>query len=52
MAIIDENDTRASRIVLHDKKSEDQPLPVPGTSAAGVVAGGDGHENESTSECS
>jgi len=50
--MIDENDTRASRIVFHDKRSEDQPLLVPGTSVVGVVVGSDECGNESTSECS
>lgn len=36
----DENDIRASRIIFQDKKSEDERLPVPGTSTRGDERGG------------
>ena len=48
----DENDTRASRIVLcHDNKSEDHgPPSTPELSTTGTVVGGDEYRNDPTSE--
>ena len=48
----DEDDTRASRILFHDKKSEDQRLLAPETSIPGTVVDNDKHGNRPTSECS
>jgi hypothetical protein len=48
---LDEGNPSTSRIVLHDKRSEDQELPAPETSTAGVVVGGTEDENDITSEC-
>jgi len=47
---LDENDTRASRIVFQDKKREDQGLSVPGTSTAGALVGGGEHGDDPTGE--
>ena len=49
-AALDENGTRVSRIVFHDKKSEDQELPTPETSNHGAVVGGDQHAGFPISE--
>ena len=46
-----EKNPRTSRIVFHDKKSEDQALPTPETSAPGVVDSAE-RGNDPTSECS
>jgi len=47
---VDEHDTRASRIVFHDKKGEGQGLHASETLSAGATVGGDGHENDPTGE--
>jgi len=46
---LDEKDTRASRIVFHDK-CEDQGLPALGTPNTSTAVGGDGHGNEPKGE--
>jgi len=48
---LDENDTRASRVVFQGKTDQDQGLPAQETPTTGSVAGGDEHGNGSTSEC-
>lgn len=49
--VLDEKETRASRIVFHNKGSGDQGHPAPGASTSGTVAGGNGHKNGPKSEC-
>ena len=49
---LDENDTRASRVIFQNKGGKDQGLPAPGIPTTGMIAGGDEHGNGSTSECS
>ena len=48
---LDEKEPRTSRIVFHEKKSEHQGPPVPGTSASGAVIGSDEHGNNTTGGC-
>ena len=50
-AVLDENDTRASRIVFYDKKSEDRKHPTLETSNHSAVIGGDEHGDWPISEC-
>ena len=45
-----EGEARASRIVFHDEKREDQGLTVVETSTTGAVVGGDDHGNGRTGE--
>ena len=47
--VIDENDTRASRIVSQER--EDNAPPAPETSTAGAVVGGDENGNGPISAC-
>ena len=42
-AMLDENDVKASRIVPNYRESEDQGLPVPGSSTSGAAVGRDDH---------
>jgi len=49
-AVLDDNGTRASRIVLQDKEGEGQKPLMSETSTAGAVVGGDEHGGGPTSE--
>ena len=49
--VLDEEDTRVSRIVFRENKGKGRALPAPETSTPGAVVGGDEQKTGPISEC-